>query len=209
MNHTDKLILLPVERYEMLLRMSQPPAPSSVADPPKEMIVNSLDENSERVDGEGPQSAATASAVTATPATRAEGESAGRSMGKDRPEILPESIKKEHLSARDIINSMNREDRQYASKILSHMDPSLWDSDGSLINLELTVQDLIKYLKNLTNGGGGKPITKTVQKNIRHFIYKHTSIKPNALFNSKYARKGPERKPQSSAKTSKIQWQNQ
>ena len=112
------------------------------------------------------------------------------------------STEKEPLSIDTIIKSMHKKDQKYASKILSHIPSSLWDSNGKLISLDLTVQDLIKMLKNSVQ----RPIGKTLQTKIRHFLYKHTSIEPASVFKSEYMLRGHNHKPRGGVKLAKTQW---
>jgi len=185
MNHTDKLVLLPVERYELLKRLSRPVEP-------EKMSTEKHSELEEEEEGE----------EVAKNEEKALGGPAEASIG-----VSPKEMENVLLSRVDIIKSMKTVDRRYASKILRRMDSSLWDSNGVLIGLGLQVRDLIHDLKNSTED---KLITPTRRRNIRHFIYKHTSISPSMISNPKYARinvAGKSKKD--SVKVLKKQWLNQ
>ena len=158
MNHTDKLVLLPMERYELLKRLSRPSDPEKMSPEKRSKLEEKVEEKVEKV-----------------PEKRLE-----RAV-----ETSPRDTEKALLSTTDVINSMKTGDRKYAAHILRRMDSSLWDGEGILTGLGLPVRDLIHDLKN---SAGGQLITDAKRRNIRHFIYKHTSISPSMITNPKYAR---------------------
>ena len=132
MNHTDKLILLPMERYEMLTRLARP---SQLPTAKQEAV-------------------------------------------EKEPERKP-------MTLETIINAMKGSDREYASKILKLVDPSLWDDAGVLKGLDIPVQDFVLDLKNAENYPP-LSITAKSRQAIKHFIYKHTDIEPSMILNHKY-----------------------
>jgi len=131
MNHTDKLILLPMERYELLKRLAKP---SQLPSPKQEV--------------------------------------------EEEPE-------RKSMTLETIIKAMKGSDREYASKILKRIDPTLWDDAGVLIDLDIPVQDFVLDLKNAENNPP-LPITSKRRQAIKHFIYKHTNIEPSMILNHKY-----------------------
>ena len=97
---------------------------------------------------------------------------------------LEEEPVKKPMTLETIMNAMKGSDQDYASKILSHIDPSLWDDDGVLIGVGIPVQDLILDLKNAENNL--PVITAKRRQAIKHFIFKHTAIEPSMILNHKY-----------------------
>jgi len=102
-----------------------------------------------------------------------------------KQEEVEKEAERKPMTLDTIMNAIKGSDREYASKILKLVDPSLWDDAGVLKGLDIPVQDFVLDLKNAENY---PPLSITAKRRraIKHFIYKHTDIKPSMILNHKY-----------------------
>ena len=169
MNHTDKLILIPIERYEMLKKMAHMYRTNNVG------AMTSIKETNETMDTDIPlENVETPSKLNTPP--------------PDEPLSTPVPLSEElHTPAESLLVEMDPDERTHAEQILRHMDPRLWDAQGMLLHLGIPVSDFIKDLMN-TKSKRGKPVDSKTRRAWKHFMYKYTSIPPSLVLNPGYVR---------------------